>query len=102
MAATYGLVMLRYVLLAEPLASMDQGVLVAMYAPTLQRYLDGQLDLDGVRPGVSRFNTWRNAVSVHSLRVVRGGVEVLRDLDFVVSFRRSPACSVRPGAARPP
>jgi AcrR family transcriptional regulator len=38
-----GLVMLRYVLEAEPLASMDTEVLVATYAPTLQRYLDGEL-----------------------------------------------------------
>ena len=38
-----GLVMLRYVLEAEPLASMDTEVLVATYAPTLQRYLDGDL-----------------------------------------------------------
>ena len=38
-----GLVMLRYVLEVEPLASMDQEVLVATYAPTLQRYLDGDL-----------------------------------------------------------
>ena len=34
-----GLVMLRYVLEVEPLASMDTEVLVATYAPTLQRYL---------------------------------------------------------------
>ena len=38
-----GLVMLRYVLEAEPLASMDTEVVVATYAPTLQRYLDGEL-----------------------------------------------------------
>jgi AcrR family transcriptional regulator len=38
-----GLVMLRYVLEVEPLASMDQEVLVATYAPTLQRFLDGDL-----------------------------------------------------------
>jgi AcrR family transcriptional regulator len=34
-----GLVMLRYVLEVEPLASMDTDQLVASYAPTLQRYL---------------------------------------------------------------
>jgi AcrR family transcriptional regulator len=34
-----GLVTLRYVLEVEPLASMDGEVLVATYAPTLQRYL---------------------------------------------------------------
>ena len=46
-----GLVMLRYVLEAEPLASMDAEVLVATYAPTLQRYLDGELPpLDGRGP----------------------------------------------------
>jgi AcrR family transcriptional regulator len=43
-----GLVMLRYVLEVEPLASMDKDVLVATYAPTLQHYLDGELPpLDG-------------------------------------------------------
>jgi hypothetical protein len=35
--------MLRYVLEVEPLASMDPDLLVATYAPTLQRYLDGDL-----------------------------------------------------------
>lgn len=38
-----GLVMLRYVLEVEPLASMEQDLLVATYAPTLQRYLQGPL-----------------------------------------------------------
>ncbi len=38
-----GLVMLRYVLEVEPLASMDPDVLVATYAPTVQRYLTGEL-----------------------------------------------------------
>ena len=38
-----GLVMLRYVLEVEPLASMDHDVLVATYAPTIQHYLDGEL-----------------------------------------------------------
>jgi AcrR family transcriptional regulator len=38
-----GLVMLRYVLEVEPLASMETELLVATYAPTLQRYLDGDL-----------------------------------------------------------
>lgn len=38
-----GVVMLRYVLEVEPLASMDGDVLVATYAPTLQRYLAGPL-----------------------------------------------------------
>ena len=38
-----GLVMLRYVLAVEPLASMPADQVVATYAPTLQRYLDGPL-----------------------------------------------------------
>lgn len=38
-----GVVMLRYVLEVEPLASMEHDVLVATYAPTLQRYLSGPL-----------------------------------------------------------
>ena len=38
-----GLVMLRYVVEAEPLASMDNELVVATYAPTLQRYLSGPL-----------------------------------------------------------
>lgn len=38
-----GLVILRYVLAVEPLASMPADELVAIYAPTLQRYLAGPL-----------------------------------------------------------
>lgn len=38
-----GLVMLRYVLEVEPLASMEQDVLVATYAPILQRYFEAPL-----------------------------------------------------------
>lgn len=38
-----GLIMLRYVLDAEPLASMSTDDVVAAYAPTLQRYLTGEL-----------------------------------------------------------
>ena len=38
-----GLVVLRYVLAVEPLASAPAGELVATYAPTLQRYLSGPL-----------------------------------------------------------
>ena len=38
-----GVVMLRYVLEVEPLASMEHDVLVATYAPTLQRFLSGPL-----------------------------------------------------------
>jgi AcrR family transcriptional regulator len=38
-----GLVLLRYVLAVEPLSSMLGDELVAVYGPTLQRYLDGPL-----------------------------------------------------------
>ena len=38
-----GLVLLRYLLVVEPLASMPADDLVAVYAPTLQRYLSGPL-----------------------------------------------------------
>ncbi len=38
-----GLIITRYVLRLEPLASMDADSLVATYAPTLQRYLTGEL-----------------------------------------------------------
>jgi hypothetical protein len=38
-----GLVMTRYVLALEPLASMPVDDVVAWVAPTLQRYLDGPL-----------------------------------------------------------
>ncbi len=38
-----GLVLLRYLLVVEPLASMPADELVAVYAPTLQRYLSGPL-----------------------------------------------------------
>ncbi len=82
-----GLVMLRYVLEVEPLASMDQETLVATYAPTLQRYLDrGRLPrtLTGEPSRVLIHHMMKNAVAVRSLRVIRGGNEVLRDLDFEV------------------
>jgi AcrR family transcriptional regulator len=39
----FGLIVMRYVLEVEPLASMDRDVVVATYAPTLQRYLTGEL-----------------------------------------------------------
>jgi AcrR family transcriptional regulator len=42
-----GLAMLRYILRFEPLASAPVQVVVAAYAPTLQRYLTGELDLPG-------------------------------------------------------
>ncbi len=38
-----GLILLRYVLAVEPLASMSQEQLIAIYAPTIQRYLTGDL-----------------------------------------------------------
>ena len=38
-----GLILLRYVLEVEPLASMPAEQVVATYAPTLQRYLTGPL-----------------------------------------------------------
>jgi AcrR family transcriptional regulator len=41
-----GLIMCRYVLRLEPLASMEQETLVAAYGPTIQRYLTGELPLD--------------------------------------------------------
>lgn len=39
----FGLIMLRYVIEVEPLASMPADLVVATYAPTLQRYLTGEL-----------------------------------------------------------
>ncbi|HEY0903768.1 MAG TPA: TetR family transcriptional regulator [Marmoricola sp.] len=39
-----GLIVMRYLIAVEPLASMDAEELVAVYAPTLQRYLTGDLD----------------------------------------------------------
>lgn len=38
-----GLLLMRYVLALEPVASMPAEELVAVYGPTLQRYLDGPL-----------------------------------------------------------
>ncbi|RNL62256.1 TetR/AcrR family transcriptional regulator [Nocardioides marmoriginsengisoli] len=38
-----GLVMLRYLIAVEPLASMPPDDVVAIYAPTIQRYLTGDL-----------------------------------------------------------
>jgi AcrR family transcriptional regulator len=38
-----GLILMRYVLLVEPLASMSREQLIAIYAPTIQRYLTGEL-----------------------------------------------------------
>jgi hypothetical protein len=38
-----GLVMMRYVLKAEPLASASPDTIAAMIAPTVQRYITGEL-----------------------------------------------------------
>jgi AcrR family transcriptional regulator len=38
-----GIILLRYVLAVEPLASMPREAVIATYAPTLQRYLTGPL-----------------------------------------------------------
>jgi AcrR family transcriptional regulator len=38
-----GLILMRYVLRVEPLASMSAPALIATYAPTIQRYLTGEL-----------------------------------------------------------
>jgi AcrR family transcriptional regulator len=45
-----GLVMARYVIRVEPLASADPETVVAAVAPTLQRYLTGDLGEAGPRP----------------------------------------------------
>lgn len=39
----FGLIVMRYVLEVEPLATMDRDLVVSTYAPTLQRYLTGDL-----------------------------------------------------------
>lgn len=38
-----GLILARYVVRVEPIASLDADRLVAIYAPTIQRYLTGEL-----------------------------------------------------------
>jgi hypothetical protein len=38
-----GLILMRYLLEVEPLASMSADDVVAVYAPTIQRYLTGPL-----------------------------------------------------------
>lgn len=38
-----GLAFMRFVWRIEPLASLDEETLVALYAPTIQRYVDGEL-----------------------------------------------------------
>jgi len=42
-----GLMLLRYVIRLEPLASADQEEVVSMVAPTIRRYLTGNLDAPG-------------------------------------------------------
>lgn len=42
-----GIIMARYVVGVEPLASMDRGSLARAIGPTIQRYLVGDLDEDG-------------------------------------------------------
>jgi AcrR family transcriptional regulator len=49
-----GLGMARYVVRVEPLATMPVERLVALYAPTLQRYLTGELPAGGTRGWVPR------------------------------------------------
>ena len=39
-----GLAMVRYVLHVQPLASADHGTVIAWVAPTIQRYLTGEVD----------------------------------------------------------
>jgi hypothetical protein len=39
----FGLIVMRYVMHVEPIASMPADDVVAIYAPTLQRYLSGPL-----------------------------------------------------------
>jgi hypothetical protein len=41
--------MTRYVLKLEPIASADTETLVAAYAPTLQRYFTGEVELPAPR-----------------------------------------------------
>lgn len=43
----FGLALLRYILRIEPLASADHASVIAAVAPTIQRYLAGDLDAGG-------------------------------------------------------
>ena len=45
-----GLILVRYVLAVEPVASMTADEVVAIYAPTLQRYLGPMPAALSVRP----------------------------------------------------
>jgi hypothetical protein len=38
-----GLILMRYVMRVEPVASLTSEQVVATYAPTLQRYLTGEI-----------------------------------------------------------
>jgi AcrR family transcriptional regulator len=49
-----GLIMARYVIRIEPLASTPAPLLVAAVGPTLQRYLTGDLGAPAPAPGASR------------------------------------------------
>jgi len=44
-----GLAMARFVIKLEPIASADPELLIACYAPTMQRYLTGPLPSDDRR-----------------------------------------------------
>ncbi|MEU9917711.1 hypothetical protein [Streptomyces sp. NPDC051001] len=46
-AQVVGLIMLRYVMRMEPIASVSVDALVDTFAPTLQRHLDASQDLSG-------------------------------------------------------
>ena len=84
-----GLILLRYVLEVEPLASMPADEVVAIYAPDAPALPDRPAALTGrpawpepaCRPGRPRsiiHHMMKNAVEVRGLVVVRGGREVLR------------------------
>ena len=45
-----GLILARYVVRIEPIASLDTERLVAIYAPTIQRYLTGDAARAVTRP----------------------------------------------------
>jgi hypothetical protein len=58
----FGVVVLRYVLRLEPLASVDIEELVELLAPTIQRYLGEQLPETGTPIWNSERNRTRLAV----------------------------------------
>ena len=81
-----GLILTRYVVALEPIASMSPDQVVATYAPVLQRYLFGELpELTRVDASASAWiihHMMKNAARVSALDVTRGGNRVLRGLDF--------------------